>query len=74
VISLDGEGNFYFDDRPVSFDALLAQCSLLAQTAPSTAIYIRADKAVAYGEVVRVLRVLHERKLTRIALVTRSES
>ncbi len=74
VISLDSAGNLYLDDRPVSFEELLAQCTVLVQTAPSTAVYIRADKDVPYGEVVRVLRALHERKLTRIALVTRGES
>lgn len=74
VISLDDAGNLYLDDRPVAFEALLAQFAVLAQTAPATAIYVRADKAVPYGDVVRVLRALHERKLTRIALVTRDDS
>lgn len=74
VISIDGAGNLYLDDRPVSFEAFVAQCAVLAQTAPETAVYVRADKAVPYGDVVRVLRALHDRKLTRIALVTRADS
>lgn len=74
VVSLDGNGNFFFDDRPVTFDALLAQFTTLAKTAPTATIYVRADQSVAYGDVVRVLRALHERKLTRIALVTRSDT
>lgn len=74
VISIDGAGNLYLDDRPLTFEALQAQAAVLAQTAPLTAVYIRADKAVPYGEVVRVLRALHAHKLTRIALVTQSES
>jgi biopolymer transport protein ExbD len=73
VISLDGTGNLYLDDRPVTFEAFEAQCAVLARTAPATAVYVRADKAVPYGDVVRVLRALHERKLTRIALVTRGD-
>ena len=74
VISLDGAGKLYLDDRPVTFEAFEAQCAVLAQTAPATAVYVRADKAVPYGDVVRVLRALHERKLTRIALVTQGDS
>lgn len=73
VISLDDAGNLYFDDRPVSFEALLTQCAVLAQTAPSTAVYIRADEAVPYGDVVKILRTLHQHNLTRIALVTRDD-
>lgn len=74
VISLDDNGNLYLDDRPVSFEGFLAQCAVLAQTTPAMAIYIRADKAVPYGRVVRILRTLHQHKLTRIALVTRDET
>jgi biopolymer transport protein TolR len=74
VITLDDAGNLYFDDRPVTFESLLSQCVVLAETAPTTAVYIRADETVPYGDVVKVLRALHERKLTRIALVTRDES
>ncbi len=74
VVSLDPEGSLYLDDRPLSFEALQAQLTVLAQTVPGVTVYVRADQAVPYGDVVRVLRALHERKLTRIALVTRSES
>jgi len=74
VVSIDSAGTLFLDDRPVSFEDLLARLTTLAQTDPGTTVYVRADKAVAYGDVVRVLQALHERKLTRIALVTRSES
>ncbi len=73
VISIDGAGNLFLDNRPVSFEAFVAQCAVLAQTAPETVVYVRADKAVPYGDVVKVLRALHERKLTRISLVTRGD-
>ena len=73
VVSLDGEGNHFLDDRPIGFDALLVQFSAQAQEDPNVTVYVRADKAVAYGDVVQVLRALHERKLTRISLVTRGD-
>ncbi len=74
VVSLDSAGNLYLDDRPLSIEALLVQFDVIARTDPGVTIYVRADQAVPYGDVVRVLRALHERKLTRIALVTRGES
>lgn len=74
VVSLDGAGKLFLDDRPVSMDELLTRLTALAKTDPETTVYVRADQEVAYGEVVRVLRALHERKLTRIALVTRPDS
>ncbi len=74
VISLDSDGNLYLDDQPLGLEALEQQLTILSQTDPETTVYVRADQGVAYGEVVRILRILHERKLTRIALVTRGES
>ncbi len=74
VISLDGEGNLYLDDQPLSLEALKQQLTILSQSDPEATVYVRADQGVAYGEVVHLLRILHERKLTRIALVTRGES
>lgn len=72
-VSLDRAGAIFLDDRPLAFDALQERLSLLAQTEPNVTIYVRADKTVAYGEVVRILQALHDAKLTRIALVTRGD-
>jgi len=73
VISLDGAGNLYFNDRATSFDGLLEQITQLAQVDLTTTVYVRADKDVRYGEVVRVMRALHDQKLTRISLVTKGD-
>lgn len=74
VITLDESGNHFLDDDPVSFDELLERMTLRAQGDPGLTIYIRADRAIAYGDVVKILQALHERNLTRVALVTRAES
>ena len=45
----------------------------LGRTKPDTTILVRADEGVAYGKVAQVLRILHESRLTRMALVTQVE-
>ncbi len=73
-VSIDSGGSVYLDMRPITPEDLQTQLAQLARTEPNVAIYVRADQAVPYGEVVKLLRTLHELKLTRIALVTRGES
>lgn len=74
TVTIDASGMVYLDEAPVSNAALSEALARLAQEEPNVTVYVRADKSVDYGEVVKVLQVLHEVKLTRIALVTQAES
>jgi len=44
IINLDGEGNFYIGDRPVTTEELLAHLRMRFVDFPPLQIYLRADK------------------------------
>lgn len=44
IINLDGEGNFYIGDRPVTTEELLAHLRMRFTDFPPLQIYLRADK------------------------------
>jgi len=69
----DREGGLYLDDRSISHEGLQDRLMKLSQTEPNVTILVRADESIAYGEVVRVLKALHDAKLTKMALVTQGE-
>ena len=72
-IALDGQGNIFIDDTPVSADALSAQlAAIAAQPEPPEGrrIYLRADKQLDYGQVMRVMGELNRAGLNRVALVS----
>ena len=72
-IALDRDGGIFIDDAPVTEAALPQQlAAIAAQPAPAEGrrIYLRADKALDYGRVMRVMGELNRAGLNRVALVS----
>jgi len=72
-ISLNLDSQLYLDDVPVSKEELLESMGEIGLNEPDTTIYVRADRKLPYGDVVEVMRILHEANITRMALVTEAE-
>jgi biopolymer transport protein TolR len=72
-VAIDGQGRITVDDQPVA-EADLPQrfAAIAAQPAPDEGrrIYLRADKALDYGRVMRVMGELNRAGLNRVALVS----
>ena len=72
-IALDDKGALFIDDVAVS-DSELAQrlAAIAAQPEPAEGrrIYLRADKGLDYGKVMRVMGELNRAGLNRVALVS----
>ena len=72
-IAIDARGNIFIDDTPVTADALPSQlAAIAAQPEPPEGrrIYLRADKSLDYGQVMRVMGELNRAGLNRVALVS----
>ncbi|WP_372809113.1 ExbD/TolR family protein [Pontiella sp.] len=72
-ISLNFAKQLYLDDVPVSQDELRAAMAEIGSSDPTTTIYVRADRKLPYGEVVDVMKILHDANITKMALVTQGE-
>jgi biopolymer transport protein TolR len=75
-IALDGNGGIFIDDAPVTDAALPARlAAIAAEPAPPEGrrIYLRADKGLDYGRVMRVMGELNQAGLNRVALVSVGE-
>ena len=72
-IALDGNGGIFIDDAAVTAAALPARlAAIAAEPAPPEGrrIYLRADKGLDYGRVMRVMGELNQAGLNRVALVS----
>jgi biopolymer transport protein ExbD len=69
-ITISKDGALFLDDVPVSEEALQAQMHALGSSASELTVMVRADERVQYAAVVRVLKILHEAGVSRMALVT----
>ncbi|UUR07003.1 protein TolR [Sphingomonas glaciei] len=75
-ISLDGEGRIFIDDTQVAEPALAQRlAAIAAEPAPEEGrrIYLRADRGLDYGRVMRVMGELNRAGLNRVALVSTAE-
>ena len=75
-IAMDKDGRLFVDDAPVT-DADLPQrlATIASEPAPPEGrrIYLRADRSLDYGRVMRVMGELNRAGLNRVALVSVGE-
>ncbi len=75
-LSIDAAGKVFLDDDEIA-DAMLpdvlAQLAARAPRDQPPQVFLRADKALDYGRVTRVMGELSRAGLSRIALVTAAE-
>ena len=72
-VSIDGQGQLTIDETPVTDAELPAQLARIAaepQPEEGRRIYLRADKGLDYGRVMRVMGELNRAGLNRVALVS----
>jgi biopolymer transport protein ExbD len=69
-ISLNEQRKLFLDNRPVSREELVSAMMEVSSSDPDTTIYVRADRILPYGEVVDIMKILHDANITRMALVT----
>jgi len=69
TLVLDKSGQAFLNDKPLGAEQLAEQLAATAKQNPETEIQLRADTAVPYGEVVKVMGLAHKAGLTRIGFV-----
>ncbi len=71
-ISLDTDGRLFIDTKEVRPADLRARLSAIKSSgdAQGPQVYLRADRGLDYGEVMRVMGEINRAGLTRVALVT----
>jgi biopolymer transport protein ExbD len=73
TLTLERNGSVFLDQARMDRPTLGQELTRLGISAPDTRILVRADEELAYGEVVQVLKLLHEAGLAKMALVTQPE-
>lgn len=75
VISLHADGRLMLDtgdgqNRAMQQDEIMKRVALLAQNSPQTAIWLRGDRNVPYGQVIALMSDLQEAGVADIGLIT----
>lgn len=70
VVSLRADGTLYLQETQVPKEALVPRLQAITGANPDARIYVRGDKAIAYGEVMGVMGTIASAGFTKVALVT----
>jgi biopolymer transport protein TolR len=69
AIAMDAQGQIYWDDVMVDEAALGARLAQTGKANPATELRLRADTAVPYGQVVRLIAMAQAAGLSRIGFL-----
>ena len=75
VLSVDAAGNLYInigddEDAPQSSREIIARTSAVLRNRPDTAVLVKADRAVPYGNVVGAMVLLQQAGAGKVGFVT----
>jgi biopolymer transport protein TolR len=73
IVSVDRTGRVYLDESPLTFEEFRAAFGAVANARTAKGVYLRADRRVDYGVVVRVLAVMRAAGVNDVGLVAEEE-
>lgn len=73
MLSVTREGKIFLDEFPVGVDGLAEKIKNIVTRKPGTRVYLRADRDVAYGVVVKVLAETRKAGVQNLGMVTEPE-
>jgi biopolymer transport protein TolR len=70
VLTVTRDRGVFLENQPISLDRLTKVLSGMVQRNPKAAVFLKADEAVAYGVVMKVMDVIKKAGIDRVGMVT----
>ena len=70
VVSVNDKGEVFLQETKITLEQLAPRLVAIAQNKRDTRIFVRGDKAIAYGQVMEVMGTVNLAGFTRVALLT----
>jgi biopolymer transport protein TolR len=74
TVTVRPDGAIFLQETQVELDSLVAKLRAIAQNGYEERIFVRGDKSVDYGRVMKVMGALNAAGFVRIGMVTESEA
>ncbi|HJO88780.1 MAG: protein TolR [Alphaproteobacteria bacterium] len=69
VISLNAEGKIFLQETETDLDGLVPRLQAITENKADTRIFVRGDKAIAYGRVMELMGRVASAGFSRVALI-----
>jgi biopolymer transport protein ExbD len=73
-VSVDSNGNPYFDKQMVTYEALTTTLAKVHQENPDAKVFVRGDRDTVHGNIIRVLDILRSQGFYKIAFEIKSQA
>ena len=70
VLTVTKDRGLFLESQPITLDRLSKVLSGMVQRNPKSSVFLKADEAVAYGTVMRVMDVIKKAGIDRVGMVT----
>jgi biopolymer transport protein TolR len=70
VLTITRDRGVFLDSQPISLDRLSKVLGGMVRRNPKAAVFLKADEAVAYGIVMKVMDVIKKAGIDRVGMVT----
>jgi biopolymer transport protein TolR len=70
VVTIDKKGVVYLNDNAISIDQLGPKLEAVVRLKPDKQVFLRADRSVPYGEVVRVMAAVKSAGVLGLGMIT----
>ena len=70
VISVNAKGEVFLQETPITLEQLVPRLEAITQSKRDTRIFVRGDRAIAYGNVMEVMGTVNLAGFSRVAFVT----
>ncbi len=70
VLTVTRDRGVFLDTQPISLDRLSTVLRGMVRRNPKSAVFLKADEAVAYGTVMKVMDVIKKAGVDRVGMVT----
>lgn len=70
VVSVNDKGEVFLQETKIILEQLVPRLVAITQNKKDTRIFVRGDKAIAYGQVMEVMGTVNLAGFTRVALLT----
>ena len=69
-VTIKPGGDLFINDFPVDVDRLVPKLTALLKERPGTHVFLRADRSIPYGKVVRVMAEIKASGVEKLGMVT----
>jgi biopolymer transport protein ExbD len=73
-VSVDVDGNAYFDKKKMTYDELTQTLAQVHATSPDAKVFVRGDRDTMHGNIIHVLDILRSVGYYKIAFEIKSEA